>query len=443
MKGKKTLALRQLEALALAYAALICAVYFLYFGAGGYVNLSRAKRVMYYCLTGGYLALTAVLAVYALGVKAFTLRDLRERLLPVRWPVWLLLGYLAATALACVLSPYARRTILGCTRDEGLVTIALYVLCTVCLAAFCRPRRWLLWVLGAAALAQSVLVTVQLTGANPLGLYPEGESFFTTGERFAGGVGNIDLLGAWFCAAIPILAVGTLRGKGKFRFLLLIPLAAAVYACLRVGVLASFVGIAGGLALAAPFALRFSGKGVLRYYIVLALLGLAALIACYFLPQTGQMYRMLHGEFDPSFGSGRIYIWREVLARCKGRWLFGWGPDTMALADIPPFTRYDAELGVTVTANIDTAHSEYLNILYHQGIAALACYLAALALTLFRAARAAKTSDGCAVLGAAVLCYAVGALFSISQLCSSPALWLSLGLLLGAVREERRVKSEK
>lgn len=435
MKGKAGQALRQLGQLGLAYAAAMCGVYFLYFGAGGYVNLSAAKRTMLYCLSGGYLTLTVLLLGYALGVGALRLSDLRERLRPVRVPVLLLLGYLGATVISCVLSPCAPRTILGCTRDEGLLTIALYVLCAVTLAVFCRPRRWLLWVLGAAALAQSVLAALQLSGANPLGLYPAGDDFFTTGARFAGTLGNIDLLGAWFCAAIPILAVGLLRGRSRTRFLLAVPLAAAVYACLRVGVLASFVGIGAGLAISAPFVLRLSRRGTVRYYICLGALCLAAAILCYFLPQAGQVHRMLHGEFDPSFGSGRIYIWREVLARCRGRWLFGWGPDTMALADIPPFTRFDPAQGVTVTAAIDAAHSEYLNILYHQGVFALGFYLAALGVILIRAARAAKTDDACAILGAAVLCYAIGALFGISQLSSAPALWLSLGLLTGALRK--------
>ena len=431
MKGKRAQALRQLELAGLAYAAAMTAVYFLYFGEGGYVNLGAAKRGMFLALTGGYLILTALLLGYALAVGALRLRDLRGRLRPLRLPLLLLLGYLVCTVLACVFSPYAGRTILGCSRDEGLLTIALYVLSAVCLAVFCRPKHWLLWVLGAAVLAQSVLVLAQLGGGNPLGLYPEEENFFTSGERFAGAIGNIDLLGAWFCASIPILGVGILRGEGKMRFVLAIPLAAAVFACLRVGVLASFVGIGGGLALAAPFLLKLSRRGMIRYYLCLGALGLTAAILCYVLPQAGQVYRMLHGEFDPSFGSGRIYIWREVLARCRGRWLFGWGPDTMALADIPPFTRYDPELDYTVTAAIDTAHSEYLNILYHQGALALGCYLAALAVSLRRAARCAKENAGCAILGAAVLCYAIQALFGISQLCSSPALWLSLGLLLG------------
>ena len=435
MKGKTVQALRQLGQLGLGYAAVMGGVFFLYFGPGGYVNLSAAKRAMFYCLSGGYLGLTVLLLGYALGVGALRLSDLRARLRPVRVPVLFLFGCLAFTAVSCLLSPYARSTLLGCSRDEGLITIALYVLCAISLALFCRPRRWLLWVPALAALAQGILVTAQLSGGNPLGLYPEGDSFFTTGSRFAGTLGNIDLLGAWFCAAVPILAVGLLRGEGKTRFLLAVPLAAAVYACLRVGVLASFVGIGMGLAIAAPFVLRLSRRGTLRYFACLGALCLAAVIACRLLPQTGQVYRMLHGEFDPSFGSGRIYIWREVLARCRGHWLFGWGPDTMALADIPPFTRFDPELGVTVTAAIDVAHSEYLNILYHQGVFALGCYLAALAVSLVRAARCAGRSDGCAVLGAAVLCYAIGAMFGISQLSSSPALWLSLGLLLGELRE--------
>ena len=90
--------------------------------------------------------------------------------------------------------------------------------------------------------------------------------------------------------------------------------------------------------------------------------------------------QVLHGNLDDSFGSGRIYIWRNVLELVPERLLFGGGPETLALRMEAAFERYDPELGILIHSAIDVAHNEYLNVLVNQGLLALAAELIALVL---------------------------------------------------------------
>ena len=108
---------------------------------------------------------------------------------------------------------------------------------------------------------------------------------------------------------------------------------------------------------------------------------LAMLAVVYFADLGGmfhELHAILHGNAEGGFGSGRLHIWKSVLQRVPEHLLFGTGPDTMLYSDIEAFSRYDEVLGGTIVARIDIAHNEYLNILYHQGILALASYLGAL-----------------------------------------------------------------
>ena len=84
-------------------------------------------------------------------------------------------------------------------------------------------------------------------------------------------------------------------------------------------------------------------------------------------------------------------------------------------------------------AQIDVAHNEYLNILFHQGLPALGCYLAMLAMLGWRWLH--TRSAAAAILGAGVLCYAVQALFGFSMCPSAPFFWAVLGLLMAALRQ--------
>lgn len=109
--------------------------------------------------------------------------------------------------------------------------------------------------------------------------------------------------------------------------------------------------------------------------------------------------------------------------------LFGTGPDTMLYSDIEAFSRYDEVLGGTIVARIDIAHNEYLNILYHQGILALASYLGALIAAAKKWVCGSGQDAVTAVLGTMLFCYSVQAFFGFSMIMTAPYFYLALALL--------------
>lgn len=90
----------------------------------------------------------------------------------------------------------------------------------------------------------------------------------------------------------------------------------------------------------------------------------------------GELHSAFHGNIEDSFGSGRVYIYKNIIENIPENLFFGTGPDTVSQLDIEPFRRFDAERGIMITARIDTAHNEPLNILVCQGIFALAAWAA-------------------------------------------------------------------
>ncbi len=99
----------------------------------------------------------------------------------------------------------------------------------------------------------------------------------------------------------------------------------------------------------------------------------------------------------------------------------------MLRASLPPFERFDAMRGVTIVAQIDVAHNEFLNILFHQGILALLAYFGALLSIAVRCLR--SRSKRAAALGTAALCWCVQSLFGFSMFVTTPLFFFVLALL--------------
>ena len=160
-------------------------------------------------------------------------------------------------------------------------------------------------------------------------------------------------------------------------------LSLALIAVIKVtaGLLAmAFVGLIAAPMAAYIFSDVKKRKMIAAYLAALVLAGCAAgafICADNSLPGTaGELHEMMHGNIDDRFGTGRVYIYRNVLERVPSHLLLGTGPDTIGHMDIAPFQRYDAKRGVMVTARIDVAHNEFLNVLACQGVLALGAYLA-------------------------------------------------------------------
>ena len=149
-----------------------------------------------------------------------------------------------------------------------------------------------------------------------------------------------------------------------------------------------------------------------------------------------QAHQLLHGRWDDSFGSHRLFIWRQVWDLVREAPLLGGGPDTLGLRGLEGFSRYNEATASVVTSGIDAAHNEFLNIWVNQGLFALAAYCGALAVS---AVRWWKDPGSCAksVAGAAAMFYLIQSFFGISMCLSAPYLWIALAVI--NIKYERNV----
>ena len=149
------------------YALALLTVYALFLPLGGYERMMEGKYRAFLLLSLGY-----VLAMTALGAWR-----------AVHWREPMCLAALAYFALSG-------------TRRDGLLTAALYAAVFLLLARHLRPDRRLLYAAAASAALCGLLVLVQLTGRNPLWLYPAGLNYFDGDVAYsgfyAGAAGNID-----------------------------------------------------------------------------------------------------------------------------------------------------------------------------------------------------------------------------------------------------------
>ena len=398
------------------YACALTVALYLFLPYGGYERMMEGKYACFLALTLGYIA--AMCAV---------LPAARPRMTPLRWCA---AAYFALSAVSALLSPYGTATLLGGPRHDGAVTLALYA------AAFWLLSRWLradVRLIGLTAFSVTlcdVLTLLQLAGKNPLWLYPAGLDYYDGDAAYlgfyAGTSGNVDFTAFLLALAVCVLAAAALR----LRLWALAPtLALTLWVLWRLGVSAAWVGLAAAAVWCPALLVPARRRTMLLLSAALTLLALVLVWSYGGDDRTlTEASRLLHGEFDPSFGSERLRIWRDCLTLVRERPLFGGGPGTFWLRGIEPFAWYLPDR--VVPSEVTAAHNEYLNVLVDQGAFALAAYLALLAAALVRCFRRAAEARF-VVCGAGLLCYAAMAFFSISTCITAPYVWLLLALCAG------------
>jgi len=418
------------------YLYLMLAAFPLLCGAGGYQTIGRVKFSGFCVLCGGYVLLMLLLALEGRIVGGLRWKSPQELLRASNAAQRFALAYLGLTWLSALCSDYYPQTILGVSRNEGALTIGIYCLCFLLVSAFARPSRGMLYAAAASVFIFSALCIVQFYGGNPFTLYPAGYGYADGNIAYAGEylgtIGNVDLVAAYLCLAIPALLFAALRLRGRERAYLLSALAVALFVLVKMRVLAGLVGVFCGTALSLPFALSLTKKRRRAYFLLLALAALATLALLYCADIGGGLWHEIHeilrGRVSDAFGSGRIYIWRSVLRLVPGHLLLGTGPDTMLLAGIEPFSRFDETLGIFIKAQIDTAHNEYLNILFHQGLPALLAYLGVLLASLCNFFTKNQQMS-IAIAGGAVVSYNVQGIFGLGSCAVAPIFWIMLAIL--------------
>lgn len=404
------------ERVSYCYACALIVVLGLFLPCGGYERMMEGKFFCFLALTLGYLV--AMCAVMPLARPRFPAMQVCA------------LAYLAWAALSAACSPYGAAALLGGTRRDGLLTLALYVVSFLLLARCLRPDARLLALTALSVTLCDLLTLAQIAGYNPLRLYPDALGYWdgdiAYAGFYAGTAGNIDFTAFLLALATCVLAAAVVR----LRLWALAPtVALTLWTLGRLGVATAWVGVAcagvWGLALLYP-----NRRGVLLAVSAgLCILGVI-FVACY----TGgnQTLReaslLLHGEAQTDFGSARWGVWLNCLALARERPMLGGGPGTLWLRNLPPFL-WTVE-GETIESTVTAAHNEYLHTLVELGAPALAAYLALLASALVRCYRRAAQARW-ALCGMGLVCYAAMACFSIATCITAPYVWLLLALCAG------------
>lgn len=407
-----------------AYLAILLSIYLLYPGRGGYQTITAQKWSAYLLITGVYIAAMLLLHLELAIVGAARLPAPTMLRKTLGLPQKFILLYLFATVLSTLFSEFRQTALWGGGRCEGLAAIALYCLSFLLVSAYGQPKRWMLWLYAAAISVNCVLCLLQFAGLNPLHLYPEGMNYYGANTQYAGEflgtVGNADILSAVLSLSIPVFWAAILRMKGcRERYFLLIPLALCLVVLLRAFVADGILGVTGAIVLSAP--LMTDDKRRRKWAlicVIAALIAAAAAVYCFGSRMCGFLYEaseLMHGRWDNRFGTGRIYIWRNVIQLVPEHLLLGGGPDTLGLRTDAAFERYDETLGILIHSAIDTAHNEYLNILVNQGLLALLSYLAALlASAIHWVRRGALRLCGARLLHSGVLWHQLPNLYAVS-----------------------------
>lgn len=425
------------------YIYALMTVFLLCVGANGYLTIQDVKFKAFCIIGGGYIILMAILSLERLAIGVGHFVSPKQLLLKSTWPQRLAIAYLVLTWLSALFSDYFPDTIIGVTRYEGALTISIYVLCFLLVSVFGRLDKPMLFVFSiTVALFCAVALVQVLLDLNIFNLFPESyaysDSYVEFPSAYAGTIGNIDFVAAYLCLVIPLLWISVAKQFGALRFTLLIPLFMALSLLVSLGVLAGLVGVVIGALLSVPFVFIKRTKGIVVYFASLAVFTICAAIYIYFVDIGSgllhELHEILHGRASGNFGSGRLYIWSQVLQRLWEHPLLGYGPDTMIYSGLEPFTRYDEHLGAMIVSEIDTAHNEYLNIAFHQGIPAMLIYLAML-LVIARDWVVYRRSAAVCALGSAALSYCIQAFFGISICITSPFFWLTIGLFEGSVEK--------
>ena len=426
-------------------------VYLLLPGFKGYSGISPFKTWLYYGLAAMLLVGTLIALAERPKRPGENGADLRARIRSGSSRIQAAaLCYLFWTLLSACFSPYGADAWYNEKAHETAVTILLYILMYLCLARsdsfHPHAKRALLIALSCFAFVS----LLQLFGLNPFGLYPNNWNYYDgygkqyTGA-FLGTMGNVDLVSVFLCTAIPILLIYAWKGESSCRWWALGLAGVCLAILLWMHVLCGIVGLAMGLTVCCCVLLPKTKNQRLIWVGAVLALGLAALgILWVWDPPVNflhEIHEILHGNLSDRFGTGRIFIWRQMLERIPDRLLLGTGPDTVRLTGLEPFRRYDEAGTLVAQASLTDAHCFPLHILYCQGLPAMLSWLVMVGLALRRWWKH-RDDPVAAALGAGLLCWVCAMLFCLTSVILQPWFWLLLGLMESRTRLSDR-KSER
>lgn len=425
--------------------------FYILFVVAGYETITFYKALCFFILTGCYILISILgrLELVLIGTRRMVhLRTLWKNLHISQKMIFI---YWVLTAISTGLSVDIKTSLIGTLRFDGFLTITLYCWLFLIISSKYKPEKWLIWLFGATISISCIISIVQFFGYNPFGLFPKGMNYYDayklySGE-FLGTIGNVDIYSAVLCISIPMFWVSLVRLKGKTRFLLAIPLMLCSIVLTKAFVAGGVVGIFVGTLFTIPFLIKDKKRRNILLCAAIAAFIALIIIVFFFGGYIGgfveEASELLHGNWDDSFGSSRLYIWRKATELIPQKPFFGGGPDTFGIRTDAKFERFDETTGMLIQSSVDVAHNEYLNILVNQGILALIFYLTALIFAIKEFVQKASMSTITAICGSALICYSIQAFFGISSPTSAPLFWICFAIVVNDNNIQNKLEGRK
>ena len=345
-------------------------------------------------------------------------------------------------------SEYFPETLFGISRGEGAVTFTIYVLSMLFVSVYGKADKKLLLIAGVSTLLFCFIVILQLLGHNPLNLYPVGYNYYDANKQyfgqFVGTIGNVDLVSAYLCPMTAAMITAFYKCRGKLKIFCIVTALVCLFIMFKINVKSGYVGLGAGLLFSLPMQLNIRNAD--RKKLAGSIFGAIVLgVVFVFAVDVGsgmfhEVHQLMHGNINPNFGTGRIKIWTALLKLIPSKIFLGYGPDTMLMANIEPWVNYLAQYDAYVKAYIDTAHNEYLNILYHQGIFALLTFIGTILSVLISTIKQDDFSVKKIILWVFVLTFGIQAFFNVNSCMSSIYFYIVLGLLCKETLMKQNIK---
>lgn len=151
-----------------------------------------------------------------------------------------------------------------------------------------------------------------------------------------------------------------------------------------------------------------------------------------------EIHSVMKGNILDSFGTGRIYIWRETLKIVPDNIINGVGIDNFAYA-FGETPLVDLKSGLYV----DKAHNEYLQKLITEGIFSVLTYVLLLCIIFIKSLKKIIQGKNY-MLTAIFLCfvsYSIQAFFNISVITVAPIYYIIMGILVSEIKGEKNEKN--
>ena len=244
-----------LQRTTLVFIALLLTVFLLAFPPNGYIGIHGFKYAAFLVICGGYVLVIAVVRIMhaVKGVQPIGKNSFMQLPLAVKC----LIGFLFFTILSALFSSYPG-AFLGGGRQEGALTIVIYVMCCVFVSLYFKPHKWMIYLLGIVTVFTNMLALVQLTGRNPFNLYPGGFNFHDAGVHYGGEflstIGNSGLYAGFLVIVIGVFALALTKFEEEIRWLAAVPFFLCVLVAFAMQTDAALMAILVGTVLIIPVA---------------------------------------------------------------------------------------------------------------------------------------------------------------------------------------------